>query len=327
MTYWIKEAVNTKFFDKLIDNFSIWQHTSGTSILREEGYALDDATRGLLFTVVSGREQQSEVLLSYIVKSQSGNSFYGFCGPDRKFLPGVASDDAVGQVIWAAGLAYNMNFHKSQAEKLIDKAMSYIDNTSHVRGYAYALLGAVYIDENVSKKYYLKLKNFFNSTDRDWFWPEPTLTYGNAIMPYAFLRFGLIYKNAEAINIGRKLLMFLEEKCTHKRRRGPIGNDGWMPRDKEIAPTYSQQPIDTAYMVWAWLVAYQISGKSADKQKALDWMGWFEGDNVADTKMYDPKDMHAFDGIDSYGVHMHSGAESNICLLLSKHMMKNNVTV
>ena len=243
------------YFDSLIDDFGIWQHTDGRKILREEGYALDDAARGLLLTLARDQMQQSETLFSYIEQSRAQNGFYGFADESRQFLPGIASSDATGQVIWAAGYAISRGFRVEVARQLVDHAAKYLDTTKYMRGFAYALLGAVYIDSNMARDYYVKLRAFFDDVDDDWVWPEPTMTYGNGIMAYAFLRYALIYKDKDALELGLRVLNFVEDKCTHNRRRGPIGNDGWMSKGDETAPTYSQQPIDTAYMIWAWLTA------------------------------------------------------------------------
>jgi hypothetical protein len=318
---------STPYFDNLIDDFGIWQHTDEKSILNEEGYALDDAARGLLLTLALNRQNQSEVLFSYILKSQSKDGFYGFARQERDFIPMLASDDATGQVMWAAGYALSKKFQSDQAKELIANTVGYIDRMGNMRGYAYALLGSVYVSKQMAQRYYKKLRNFFDDTDNDWPWPESALTYGNGIAPYAFLRYGLIYGDRQAVLLGRRLLKFVEEKCTHNRQRGPIGNEGWLPRDARVVPTYSQQPIDTAYMVWAWMTAYQISGDNQDLSLAEAWMKWFEGDNVAHEKMYNPDDMRCFDGIDPGGVHHNSGAESNICFLLSKYVISKKVTV
>ena len=40
--------METPFFDYLIDNFGIWQHSNGQEIYSSKGYALDDAARGLV---------------------------------------------------------------------------------------------------------------------------------------------------------------------------------------------------------------------------------------------------------------------------------------
>lgn len=323
----MKAISNTNYFDGLIDDFGIWQHTDGTKILRLEGYALDDAARGLLATLALERFEQSEVLYSYILKSQIKKRFYGFADCNRNFLPAIASDDATGQVIWAAGYAMSKSFHGDDAKKIITEVTPYFDKTKYMRGYAYALLGAVYVDKELADYYYKKLQSFFDGVDDNWHWPEKKLTYGNGILPYAFLRYALIYGDKTAAKLGRKMLIFLEKSCIRDRRRGPIGNDGWLHRDADTVPIFSQQPIDSAYMAWAWLAMYQISGDVTDKKMSKLWMAWFEGDNVVNEKMYDSTDMRCFDGIDYFGVHRNSGAESNICLLLSKYMASENITI
>jgi hypothetical protein len=316
------------FLNDLVDDFGIWQHTDGTNILYNEGYALDDAARGLLFTLSNNDLDRSEVLFSYIIKSQSSDGFYGFANQNRQFSPIIASDDATGQVVWAAGYAVSKNFHNKKARQLIIDATSSLRSSKYVRGYAYALLGAIYSDEKLANQYYEELKSFFDKKDDDWPWPESALRYGNAIVPYAFLRYSFVYSNKIAAKTGCKILRFLEERCTHNRQRGPIGNtNGWLPQGTDKVPTYSQQPIDSAYMLWAWLASYQLSGDESERQKANDWMKWFEGDNVAKTQMYDPRNMQCFDGINPESVNFHSGAESNICFLLSKYMLDKNITI
>jgi hypothetical protein len=317
----------TPYFDNLIDDFGIWEHTDGVNVLQEEGYALDDATRGLLLTLALGRIKQSETLLSYILKSQTGIGLLGFADYKREFEPTIASDDATGQTIWAMGYALSKNFHHDEVAQLIIKLTPTLDKTKYVRGCAYTLLGMIYLNKEMAEFYYKKLKAFFDNTDGDWLWPEPTMTYGNGIIPYALLRYALVYKDEEAAKLGRKVLLFVEECCTYGRKRGPIGNDGWLSKGVKVAPLYSQQPIDAAYMVWAWLAAYQLSNNSFDKERCDAWMQWFEGDNIIRVKMYDPQDMRCFDGIDAGGVNYNSGAESNICLLLSKYMWSKNVTI
>jgi hypothetical protein len=315
------------YIDNLIDDFGIWQHSDGKVILREEGYALDDAARGLLFTLAQGRTDQSEVLFSYLEKSQSKDGVLGFSDANRHFLPKFASSDAIGQTIWAAGYAISKNFHVTESKKIVTGLAANLDKTKNVRGFAYALLGLVYVDDELARHFCHKLLSFFDNVDDDWPWPDPALTYGNGIIPYAFFRYALVFGDKQLTEVGTKILFFLEASCTHNRQRGPIGNNGWHPRGVNVVPKYSQQPIDAAYMIWAWLAYFQLTGDLSAKENAKAWMGWFEGHNIANTRMYDPKDMRCFDGIDSIGVHYNSGAESNICLLLSKYMLAENKTI
>jgi hypothetical protein len=315
----------TPYFDRLVDDFGIWQHTDGSRILKREGYALDDAARALLLTLSLNRKKQSHVLLSYIDKSLTGDGrFYGFAKSDRTFIKKFASDDATGQAVWAAGCSIRHNFEIEKSKKIIDEVLPYLCQTEHMRGYAYGLLGLILVDDEKAKKIYKKMLSFFENTTNDWPWPEETLTYGNGIMAYAFLRYGYCYHDESAIKRGRRILTFLEEICTKNRIRGPIGNEGWYPKDSPTVPEFSQQPIDAAYMIWAWSACYRISGDTKDRDIVNLWRRWFEGDNIAHKRMYNKDDLRCYDGIDRCGVHLHSGAESNICWLLSLFFITKN---
>lgn len=319
--------MKTPFFDSLIDDFGIWQHTDGQNIMAAEGYALDDAARGLLVCLVLNKIKQSEVLFEYLQKSRHKNGFYGFATKDRDFISYPASDDATGQVLWAMGYAYSVGFHAGEAEKTILSLAPTVLNFQYIRGYAYAILGAIYVDQNLATSLVQKLIKSFKTGTDEWLWPEPVMTYGNGIIPYAFLRYGLVMNDKEISKFGLRVLEFVQKICQDNRLLSPIGNEGWLPKNTTVVPQYSQQPIDAAYMVWAWLAAYQCFGQQKYYDFAKKWMAWFEGDNIKPKRLYDPKTLKCFDGIDKDGINYHSGAESNICLLLTLYAVQHKNTI
>jgi hypothetical protein len=172
-----------------------------------------------------------------------------------------------------------------------------------------------------------KLNKFFEKSSDQWLWPEPIRTYGNGIVPYALLRYALVAKDPAIADIGLKILKFLQNKCQSNRMLGPIGNEGWLRKQNRSVPTYSQQPIDAAYMIWAWLAASLFYRNHTFYLNSKEWMSWFDGNNVAYTAMYEKETLKAYDGINATSINRHSGAESNICLLLSLHMLKNKITL
>jgi hypothetical protein len=320
--------MDTPFFDSLIDDFGIWQHTDGQNILTDEGYALDDAARGLLVCLALKKTEQAEVLFEYLRRSCHNTGFYGFATAKHRFFQYPASDDATGQVVWAMGYAYSLGFHAKEAKAVIDGCLPCIMKFEHMRGYAYALLGAIYIDKALAKELVDKLLDFFNKTNSDWLWPESVMTYGNGILPYAFLRYGLVSNNETVSQFGLKVCEFVQKKCElNNRILGPIGNDGWLSRAAHTVPAYSQQPIDAAYMIWAWLAVYELFGQKKHYDLAKKWFCWSEGNNIQHERMFDPITLKCFDGIDKTGVHYHSGAESNICLLLTLNMLDRKTTI
>jgi hypothetical protein len=320
--------MDTPFFDALIDDFGIWQHSDGQNILVEEGYALDDAARGLLVCLALKKHRQAEVLFNYLRLSCQRTGFNGFATNQRKFYQYPASDDATGQVVWAMGYAYSLNFHAQQALAVIDGCRPAIKKFRHLRGTAYALLGAIYVDKDLAKQLADQMLGYFAGASDDWLWPEPVMTYGNGIIPYALLRYGLASSDRQVSQLGLRVCDFVQGKCQmNNRLLAPIGNEGWLPKSALSVPEYSQQPIDSAYMIWAWLAAYQCFGQKKYLALAKKWFGWFEGINIKHEKMYDPLTLKCFDGIDHSGVHGHSGAESNICLLLSLQLLNTKTTI
>ncbi|MGD0284247.1 MAG: hypothetical protein ABSB12_01440 [Candidatus Saccharimonadales bacterium] len=319
--------MDTPFFDSLIDDFGIWQHSDGNEIYLNEGFALDDAARGLVVCLALHKFDQAEVLFKYIRSSWHLNGFYGFATKEKGFVVYPASEDATGQAMWAAGYAYSLGFHKAEANQLARSLKPVINKFSHIRGRAYALLGTVYLDLDLALTLASKLVNLFDGLEDDWFWPEPEMTYGNGIMAYALLRYAIIAKDPGTAKTGLQILKFINSMCSRNRLLSPIGNQGWLTKNQLIVPTYSQQPIDAAYMVWAWLAAYQYFNKPSYYQSAKQWMDWFEGKNIKSKKMYEPKSLKCFDGINQDGINYHSGAESNICWLLSRHLLANQSTI
>ncbi|HWZ65789.1 MAG TPA: hypothetical protein VNX65_03250 [Patescibacteria group bacterium] len=324
----------TPYFDSLFDDFGIWQHADGEKPLPEHGYALDDATRGLLICLALGRSQQSNTLFNYILQSRKGDEFYGFYNAERKPIQFPASEDAKGQVAWAMGYASSLNFKKIQAQHIIGSLRQSLLSLQSVRGLAYALLGAIYYDRTLALALQRSLAGRFHNLKDAWFWPENVMTYANGIIPYALLRYALVFGDKPSEQLGRKILTFIEKQCVHERLRGPIGYEGWYKQGDPKAADDGQQAIDVTYMIFAWMCAWQLSHNKNDLRYPTLWMLWFEGENIANRKMYEQKTLKAFDGIHlnnpnhhKQGVNYHSGAESNICFLLARYLITAQSTL
>lgn len=319
--------IETKFFDKLIDDFGIWRHSDGANVIYNDGYSLDDAALGLIVSLTYGKNDKTEVLFSYIEKSQVGDVTLNLADKDHNFLPEMASAETLGKTIWALGCAFNKSLYKNESIKLINGLTPHLDKNANLYGFAFSLLGAVYVSKELSDYYFNRIKERFLEISEEWAWHESIITGGSGIVPYALLRYGMVFKSDEAVQLGNKILLFLEKCCTYERQRGPIGNEGWFTRGTEAAPNFAQSPIDAAYMVWAWTVAFQISSYSFDKERRDAWMQWFDGNNILRIKMYDPSNMRCFDKMESWGVSYTSSAEANNCFLLSKYVTSENLTV
>jgi hypothetical protein len=315
------------FFDGLIDDFGIYHHTDGQNWLKSTGYSLDDAARGLILCLARNDLARAKVLFGYVGRSRDGSDFYGFASASQQFNTYPASEDAKGQVVWALGYGLSKNFMAAQSRAILSEVQASLPKMQHIRGYAYTLLGAIYFDLDLAGNLAGKICDSLNDRTSGWFWPEDQLTYGNGILPYSLLRYSLVSGDKAAGQTGRKMLDFLQQCCQQDRILGPIGNEGWFKKTASRPAEYSQQPVDAAYMVLAWLAEYQLSSNKISLTQAQRWLDWFEGDNIAGKKMYLANNLKCFDGIDKTGINQHSGAESNICLLLARHLYKDRTTV
>jgi hypothetical protein len=309
--------VQTQFFDSLIDDFGIWQHTDGRKPLTREGYALDDAARGFLACTVLDRPEQMDVLFNYLKKSLHQDGLYGFAKPDHAFFNFPSSEDAFGQTIWALGTAIDHKFREPEAKSLLVQLRPRVEELSVWRGWAYALLGAIKYDPELADSLARKLIDACRGTGSTWRWPEQTMTYAIGILPVSLLVYAKAHGNSEAEKLGLEILEFADNVCRSYGQPEPIGNVGWYSRGA-LVPRYSQQPIEPAYMILAHTAAGQLTGDLKHYQAADEWFEWYGGRNPTEQSMIDPATGGCYDGIDIAGANTHSGAEANICYILAQ---------
>jgi hypothetical protein len=322
--------MKTTFFDSLVSDFGIWEHSDGEKPLKGEGYALDDAARALILTQLLRRTDQSNVLFDYIKKSFKDGTVYGQANEKGEFFDAPAHQDPIGQVCWAMAICWQRNFRADEAKDLFNKAKGILGKPEFMRGEAYALLGAVYIDPGWAAQIGGDLFGRFNDRPGDWPWPEDEVTYGVGVPPYALLRYAKIMGDEPAGHKAIEVLRFLDKGCRAYGQLEPIGNQGWWPRGGKPAQ-FSQQPIDVAYMIWACMAAYEFTHEQEWNDKAWEWWNWFDGKNAAGKKAYDPETGKCTDGLDGNDgkpvrLSTHSGAESNICFLLAEWAKDNKQT-
>ena len=99
-------------------------------------------------------------------------------------------------------------------------------------------------------------------TDRAWPWPEPRLTYANAVLPEALLATGaalddelVLRRRPRAASAGSSTSRPSASSC--RRRRSGAGRSG------EPRPGFDQQPIEVAALAEACARAYQLTGDAA----------------------------------------------------------------
>jgi glycosyltransferase involved in cell wall biosynthesis len=325
---------------RLTDDTGIVQHAKYGIPNLKEGYCLDDNARALLLTILAYQQNKSKVALellpvylSYIqyMQSEDGN-FRNFLSFRREYLDEVGSEDAFGRTIWALGYLINCapnNSYREFAKELFVKSIPHFSKLTHLRGIGNTILGLSYYlkahpyDEGMQNEINnlaQPLKDaYLSCKDGDWHWFEGKLTYDNAILPLALLSHYETTKDKESLEIALESMEYLTNKTLDKGYLNPVGNDGWLYKDKEMS-VYDQQAIETMAMVLMYFKAYEITHDlKFIKQMYLSYQ-WFLGENSLRLPLYDHETKGCGDGLRSDGVNRNQGAESTLAYWIS-HLM------
>jgi len=307
------KTLDLRYIEFLTDNFGIWQHSKGTEIDREHGYALDDSARALLVALQYSRLDLAEIYLNFLdVSCCSRAQSINFFDAQKQPVDHPVSPDALGESYWAVAKCIDQGFQVEKAQKIANRLKKELEHTAHLRTQSYTLLGAVLIDSSFAKKLASSLaKSFQANEDPTWIWPEQTLTYANAIIPLALLAESSYQKEALA------MLTFLNEVSKHNGIPIAIGNQGWYPKGGRKA-LYDQQPIDPAYHVLANAQAYLLTGEASYKQEAKLYLDWFWGNNLAGLPLIDGERHRCLDGLTQEAISVNAGSECTVCYILAQ---------
>jgi len=309
----------------LTDDFGIWQHTKGDEIDWKMGYALDDSARGLIVYLLFGDQERAKVCLDYLVASKVPKGYVGFFDERRKPLDEQSSHDAHALALWALAAAVEHDFYPEEARALIAETdVTEQIEQGYLRTLAYLLLAYCALgDKQQASKVAKKLWTAYQPR-LGWF--EERLTYANAALPWALIRyyrtFGGTKQQAERL---KKTLATLEEYCRIGVIPAPVGNRIWQRIGAVERDIYGQQPIDPGFMVLALVEAYETFQEPAYLQQAREWLEWFHGNNIYQTSLISDKNACG-DGLYALprGVCNNKGAESTIMYVMALHALNRH---
>ncbi len=314
----------TTYLNRLTDDFGVWQHSKGNDIDRDMGYALDDSARALIVFLEYDDLPRAGVCLDYLAHSQAPRGFVGFYDGDRKPLDTQSSDDAHALAIWALAEAVARNFRADEARKILAKTDdSELLAKGYLRTLAYLLMAYAALGDKPKADRIADLLTAHFDKKLGWF--EDRLTYANAALPLALLRYRQAFpgKHNELDNMIKHSIATLEEHSRIGIIPAPVGNRIWQKIGAVERDVYGQQPIDAAFMVIMLADAYHVFGKPYDQQ-ADDWMQWFSGNNIYKANLIS-SDYACADGLNvpSRGVDTNKGAESVIMYLMARNAHKH----
>ncbi len=322
---------------RLTDDTGIVQHAKYGVPNLKEGYCLDDNSRALIMVLMAHDLYKTKealdllpIYLSYIqyMQTEDGN-FRNFLSFNRHYLDEVGSEDSFGRTIWALGclIKYSPNnSYREFGQELFLKSVPHFKNLKHLRGIANTVLGlylylkAYPYDETIKNELISLatplLEAYKNNSTRKWKWYEEKMTYDNAILPLALICYSELTDDKDANSIAMQTLDFLTAKTMSEGYLNPVGNDGWLFKDGEMA-IYDQQAIETMAMAMVYFKCYEITKEKKYLYFLRRSYQWFLGENSLKIPLFDPDTKGCADGLQANGVNRNQGAESTLAYLIS----------
>lgn len=315
---------------RLTDEGGLYEHAKGVAPRPEHGYCLDDVARAL---VVVSRESEpgstqadlSDLFghyLSFVLAAQAGDGrFRNRRGADLSWRGRPSVEDSWGRGLWGLGTAVSGHGEPSRrhlALAAFERGAGW--RSPHSRAMAFAAVGAaevlhVFPDLRGPRELLAAAAKMIGrpQAGEGWPWPEPRLTYANAVLPEVLLAAGAALDAPSLVADGLGLLRWLLDVQTLDGHLSVVPVGGRGPAD--TVPGFDQQPIEVAALADACARAYALTGEQCWADGIELAASWFFGTNDSGTSLYDPDSGGGCDGLERDGRNENQGAESTLALL------------
>lgn len=325
--------------DRMSDTTGIFQHAAGSTPDPGHGYCVDDVARALQvdllqanrlgWEAVAGSAWRNLAFLQAAFDAGTGR-FRNFRSAEGAWSTEPASDDCQGRAIHALGDAVVATFdahHAAQARTLFRMALPATRRLEAPRAIASVVLGCGAVVQaggsaSVMGTYRRLARTLATIVERgageyggpDWPWPEPALTYENALIPRALIVAGAALHVDPMRRRGLALLDWLIEiQVAPAGHLSPVGNT-WWARGGPRGP-FDQQPIEATSLLAASQAAFATTGDARYAAAAERVYGWFLGANDLGLPVADPVRGACHDGLTAKGCNANQGAESTLMWL------------
>ena len=323
-------ATPDPIFDHLLrmtDQRGTFEHASYSEPRREGGYCTDDMARVL---VVAARQSGSPAVANRLarVAVQFLNDAQAFAGPCRnrmdrngRWTDLPATEDAWGRCLWGLGTAAaRSDVSLIRRLAVIQFQRSAVVRSPWPRAMAFAALGAAELlaAEPGNQAARALITDYAAGLagpngDAAWPWPEPRLTYANAVLPEAVIATGVALEDETLLQRGLELLAWLVDYETADGHLSPTPAGGRGAGDPR--PGFDQQPIEISTIADACARATLADPSPIWTDTVRAAAAWFDGANDAGLVMWDPQTGAGFDGLHADGVNRNQGAESTLAVL------------
>jgi hypothetical protein len=310
---------------RMTDHRGLFEHADHTTPRRDHGYCTDDVARLL---VVTSREPDPDPVvgdlaataLQFLLDAQGET---GDCH-NRMDVQGHWQDDRTvddcwGRSLWGFGTAAARHpDHTVRHTALAHFERGAEQRSPWPRAMAFAALGAsevvaAYAERRRALALLSDAAKVIGQGRGAWRWPEPRLSYANAVLPEALIAAGNALKRESLQEQGLALLWWLLDQETVDGHLSvtPVGGRG--PDDPR--PGYDQQPIEVAALADACARAAKLTASGPWNAGLAAAVAWFLGDNDAGCAMWDPSTGGGYDGLQATGPNLNQGAESTLALV------------
>jgi hypothetical protein len=303
------------------------EHARFAEPLPEHGYCTDDAARVL---VVATRDHGPDRALNGLAGGalrflNDAQALTGACrnrmDSTGSWLDEPALEDAWGRCIWGLGTAAahsNVAWARQSAVMQFDRAVQ--KRSAWPRAMAFAALGAAELlafdpEHRGARALITDYAATLPATNDEaaWPWPEPRLTYANAVLPEAMIAAGAALDDSALRQRGLDLLAWLLAFETADGHLSPTPVAGRGPDDAR--PGFDQQPIEVSSLADACARAASVDTNGIWLDGVRAAAAWFTGDNDAGEPMWDPHTGGGYDGLHRDGVNSNQGAESTLAVI------------
>ncbi len=312
---------------RMTDHRATFEHAIMTTPRREHGYCTDDMARVL---VVATREPDATGPLKGLAGKalQFLNNAQSYDGACRNRMDSLGNwtdqpttGDHWGRCIWGLGTAAahsGVSLVRRLAVIQFERAAK--ARSPHPRAMAYAAVGAAeLLTFEPANSAALRLLTDYAATVAqltspfEWPWPEPRLTYANAVIPEAMLAAGVALEDTHLKQRGLDLLEWLIDYETNDSHLSPTPARGHGPGDRK--PAFDQQPIEVATLADACARAAAADPRALWPDGIRSAAAWFEGVNDSGLLMWDRATGGGYDGLLADCVNLNQGAESTVSVI------------
>ena len=311
------------------------QHAIGAAPDPAHGYCVDDVARALQVDLLHCRvlgwpavadSAHRGIRFLQDASRGAGGGFRNFRQMDGSWVAGRGSEDSQGRAMLALGetiAAEPDPYVVDAASDLWARSLPGAARPTALRAHALIILGCVAVlstrDGSLAattlEDLASRLLTRFRLEDSPgWPWPEPVLTYENALLPRALIEAGRALDSKPMVETGLGALDWLiAVQAAPDGHLSPIGN-GWWPRGGDRS-RFDQQPIEATALLLASKSAFAATGDHRYAAVMEQAYGWFLGENDNRSQVADPALGASFDGLTPTGVNANQGAESTLMWL------------